>query len=119
MVVLMTDKITYTDVKEYENLFSLVPPFLLEAFAKKNTNFVLKFKSQVQSHIDNLSDKQKTKLDLILNSDIDELQSIMSEAYLKSRKKQYKILSNPKYKEFIRINLNSLDELLIDYFKTD
>ena len=32
---------------------------------------------------------------------VDELQSIMSEAYLKSRKKQYKILSNPKYKEFI------------------
>ena len=91
-----SDKITYIDVKEYESLFMLVPPFLLERFAKKNRNLVLKFKSTINNHLANLSIEQKNKLDIILNMDADELQSIMGEAYMKSNKKQYKILSNPK-----------------------
>ena len=45
----MDDKITYDDVKEYESIFQMAPSFLLEHFARKNTNFVLKFQSQIQS----------------------------------------------------------------------
>ena len=56
------DKITYSDVEEYEKFFSLIPPFLLERFAKKNTNLVLKFKSQVQSLIDGLKENEKVNI---------------------------------------------------------
>ena len=106
------EKLSYKDVREYESLFKLVPAFLLERFAKKNSNIVLKFKSQIISHINALSDEQLEKLDLMLRTDIIELQAIMKEAYLKTKIKQYKILANPKYKEFIESNLNELRKLI-------
>ena len=102
------EKITYEDIKEFEGFFTMTPPFLLERFAKKNTNFVSKFAPKVKSFIDGLDEAHLKKLDIVLNSDIDELQSVLAEAYEKSGKKQYKILANPKYKEFIQINLNEL-----------
>ena len=106
------EKISYKDVEEYEKLFSLVPPFLLERFAKKNTNLVLKFESHVKSFIADLSTHQRNKLDIILNSEVHELQSIMDEAFNKTNKKTYKILANPKYQQFIEDNLNEVRRML-------
>ena len=63
-------------------------------------------------HINALSDEQLEKLDLMLRTDIIELQAIMKEAYRKTKIKQYKILANPKYKEFIESNLNELRKLI-------
>ena len=59
------EKITYDDIKEFEDLFTLAPPFILERFAKKNTNFVLKFKSKAQSFIDGLNDEQMEKFNIM------------------------------------------------------
>ena len=105
------DKITYDDIKEFENFFTMAPPFILERFAKKKTNFVEKFKPKVQSFIDGLDEEHLKKLDIVLNTDTDELQRVMDDAYKQSGKKQYKILADPKYKEFIEINLNTLSEM--------
>ena len=102
------NQLTYEDVKAYEKFFTLTPAFLLERFAKKNTNLVLKFESKVDSFVANMSDGQKAKMDILLESDIEDLQLIMAEAYHKTRKKQYKILANPKYKGFIEKNLTEL-----------
>lgn len=101
-------ELTYEDVKEYEKFFTLTPPFLLERFAKKNANLVSKFESKVDKYLAKLNDNQKKKLDIVLSSDIDDLQAIMAEAYEKNNKKQYKILANPKYKPFIETNLNEV-----------
>ena len=106
------NKITLSDVQAYEKFFSLIPSFLLERYAKKNTNLVLKFKSRVESYLAKLSDGQKHKLDVLLNSEIEELQSVMNEAYEHTNKKQYKILANPKYKEFIEVNLNEVRKMV-------
>lgn len=95
------EKITFEDVKEYESLFSLAPSFLLERFARKNTNMVLKFESTISNYLGNLTDEQKNKLMIILNSDVEELQSVMNEAYIKTNKKQFKILAKPQYSQFI------------------
>ena len=76
------DEITYGDIKEYESLFTLAPAFLLERFAKRNSNLVLKFKSTIESHIDNLNDDQKNKLDIILKTDVEDLQNILYDAYM-------------------------------------
>ena len=108
----MDEKITYEDVLEYENLFSLAPSFMLERWAKKNRNLVAKFKSPIKSHLANLTSDQKKKLKIILDSDIDELQRIMDEAYVKTGKKQYRVLANPNYKQFIYDNLNELRKLM-------
>ena len=106
------DKITYNDVEEYEKFFSLIPPFLLERFAKKNTNLVLKFKPHVLSLIDGLNENEKVKLDIVLNTDADELQGLMNETYEHDGKKQYKILADPNYKEFVETNINELREMV-------
>lgn len=108
----MSDKITYDDVREYENLFMLAPSFILERFAKRNSNLVSKFKSQIQSHLNNITDEQRKKLDIILATPTNELQGIMNEAYMKTNIKQYKILANPNYKEFIESNLGEIRKLV-------
>lgn len=105
-------EITYEDVEEYEKLFKVIPSFLLEGFAKKNTNLVVKFESKVKSFLNNLNDDQKHKLNIVLNSEVEELQSILDDAHSRNNLKQYEILSNPDYKEFIETNLNEVRRLM-------
>lgn len=106
------DKITYEDVREYETLFTLAPSFLLERFAKRNTNLVAKFKPIIRNYMDGLTPDQKNKLDIILSSRTEELQSIMNEAYMKRNLKQYKILADPKYRQFIEDNLDGIRQMI-------
>lgn len=108
----MSEKITYKDVLEYESLFSLAPSLMLKRWAKKNKNLVIKFRSPIQSHLSKLTDEQRDKLNIILNSDVDDLQKILNEAYVKTNKKQYKILADPQYKSFIENNLNELRKMI-------
>lgn len=105
-------KLTYDDVKEYESLFTMAPSFILGSMIKRNSNLVSKFKSTVVSSLKNLDDKQKEKLEIILDSDVSELQNVMKVAYSKSKKKQYKLLADPKAKKFIELNLNEIRKLI-------
>lgn len=102
------DKLTYNDVLDYQHFLKLAPPFLLGRMAKKKSNLVVKFESQVNSYLQKLTDHQRKKLHILLSSDIDDLQALMKEAYQKTNKKQYKILADPKNKEFIRLNIDEL-----------
>lgn len=108
----MEDKLTYKDVEEYEHFLTLAPTFLLKRMAKKNSNLVNKFKPKVQSYLNSLNDNQKEKLDILLVTDTDDLQKLMGEAYSKSNKKQYKILADPKNREFIELNINELRKMV-------
>lgn len=108
----MEERISYDDLKEHEHLFTLAPSFILKRMARKNSNLVDKFKSTIESHLNKLSDEQKAKLHIILDSDVDELQELLRQAYEKTRIKQYEILANPKYKEFIELNLRELRKLI-------
>ena len=105
-------ELTYDDVELYESFFNLVPPFILERMAKRNSNLVSKFKSNIQSHLNTLTDDQRNKLEIVLNSDVGDLQNLMDEAYRKTGKKQYKILSNPKYKEFVENNIGEIRKMV-------
>jgi hypothetical protein len=106
------DEITYRDVREYESLFTLTPSFLLERFAKKNANLALKYESVIRGHLSKMNGEQKRKLDIILNSETDHLQKIMAKAYEISKKKQYKILANPEYSQFIEDNLSEIRKMV-------
>ena len=55
---------------------------------------------------------KKNKLDIILKTDVEDLQNILYEAYMKSNKKQYKILANPEYKDFIEFNLDEIRKMV-------
>lgn len=109
---IMRDKITYDDIKNYQHLFTTAPSFLLEMMAKKNSNLILKFNSSIMAHLEKLSDHEKDMLNSILSADIDDLQELMAEAYEKTHMKQYKILSNPKYRDFVELNINELRKIL-------
>ena len=106
------EKITYEDVKRYEFLFTKIPSFALGTMIRRNTNVVKKFESIVVSKLGSLNEVQQKQLNIILNSDTEELQEIMKEAYEKSGKKQYKQLSEPKAKEFIESNLSEMKKYL-------
>jgi hypothetical protein len=106
------DKITFEDVREYESLFKLAPAFLLERFAKRNANIVRKFQSHIASHLSKLDDDQKNKLEIILNTQTHELQAIMAEAYRKTKVKQYNVLANPKYADFIEKNIDEIRKMV-------
>ena len=108
----MDDKITYDDIKEYEKFFTLAPPILLKRFARKNTNLVSKFRPQIEKHLKNLNEDEKDKLEHVLNAETDELQNMMDDAYKKSGIKQYKILADPKNKEFIENNIKEIEKLI-------
>ena len=108
----MDDKISYKDLEDYQHLFTLAPAFVLKRMASKNSNLVGKFKSTIESHLHGLNEEQRIKLNIILKSDVDELQGLLREAYDKTNIKQYGILSNPKYREFIERNLDELRKMV-------
>lgn len=105
-------KLTYADVEEYEKLFTMAPSLLLKRFARKNTNLALKFKPLLQGYMDSLTPEQKSKLNVILSSDVDDLQMVMREAYRIRGLRQYKILADPKYKNFIVTNLDVIRSMI-------
>lgn len=106
------EKLTYEDIKAHEKLFTMAPSFILSAMIKRNTNLVEKFKPQIMKFLKNLSQKERGQLDLILKSDVHDLQLLMLDAYKKSKKKQYKILANPKNKNYIKMNLDELKKII-------
>lgn len=108
----MSDKITYEDLKRYEFVLGKVPSLLLGTMIKRNSNLIGKFESTIVSHLGSLNELQQKQLNIILNSDIADLQNILKDAYEKSGKKQYKLLSEPKAKEFIEKNLDELRKLV-------
>lgn len=108
----MRDKLTCDDVMKYEHLVSKVPAFVLEKMAKRKSNLVSKFESQIRPRLETLGDANREKLEVVLNSDVSDLQAVLNEAYEKSGKKQFKILANPKYAEFIEQNLDEVRKML-------
>ena len=108
----MDYKITPEDIEEYAHLFKLVPAFMLERMAKRNANLVSKFESAIRKHMDNLTPNQRNKLDVILASDIEDLQAMMGEAFEKTKKGQFKVLAKPEYRDFIEKNLAEIRKMI-------
>lgn len=101
-------KLTYEDIKPYEKLFSIAPSLLLKTMINRNSNVVIKFKSQIIPYINNLNSKQTEQLNLIFESEITELQELLMETYEKTGKKQFKLLADSNSKKFIELNLKEL-----------
>ena len=108
----MEDKITIDDVMAFEHLFSTTPSFILERMAKKKTNLVKKFEDVVRKHLAAADDNEMRKLNIAINTEIDELQATMAEAYRLTNKKQFKILANPDNKEFLELNRSELRKIV-------
>lgn len=106
------DEITYADVAEYEHLFTLAPPLILGAMIKTRVNLVNKFKPSIVDYLEKLTPEEKSKLNLILNTDTEKLQRVMFVAYKKTGKKQFYLLANPENREFVEMNINGIKELI-------
>ena len=87
----MREKIECQDVLEYEFLFTMTPALLLKTMIRTNTNLITKFKTRILVALEGLDEKQKKMLDIILNSDVEELQEVLKEDYSKTGKKQFEI----------------------------
>lgn len=105
-------KLTYEDVKPYEGLVSKIPTLILKRMIRKNSNLVSKFESVICSYLGNLTPQQKEQLNLMLESDIDELQALAAESYEKSGIKAFKLMADPNCKDFIELNIAELKKLI-------
>ncbi|MCD7781325.1 MAG: hypothetical protein LUG89_01295 [Methanosphaera sp.] len=105
-------KLTYDDLMAYQSLFTLAPSFLLGRYIKNNTNLVGKFSSQVESQLKGLNNKQKEQLDLLLESDVNDLQELLIQAYKKTHKKQFKQLAQNDARDFIMLNLTEIKKIV-------
>ena len=64
---------------------------------------------------DNIKEKffrNSQRVIFIINTDIDELQATMAEAYRLTNKKQFKILANPDNREFLELNRLELRKIV-------
>ncbi|AMD18392.1 hypothetical protein TL18_10465 [Methanobrevibacter sp. YE315] len=108
----MGNEITVDDVMEFQGIFSLMPAFVFEGVAKKKKNLTKKFESTIRAYLNSASEEDLNKIRRVLNTDIDELQVVMGEAYKKTNDKHFKVLANPKYKEFVELNFNELKMMM-------
>lgn len=105
-------KITEDDVIELMDSFTKVPSFILKGLVSGNVNVVKSFQSQIESDKDKLSSEEMSKIRVVLETPVPELQNILKRAYLKTNKKQLKILADPEAEPFIEKNLGELEDLL-------
>jgi len=106
------DKLTYEDIKQYEFLLAKAPSLLLGTMIRTNANLISKFESFITPRLQSLNEIHRKRLDMVLNSDVSEIQALLADAYQKSGKKQYKQLSEPKATKFIEKNIAELKKLL-------
>ena len=109
------NKITYEDFQRYEFVLTKVPSLLLGTMIRRNSNLISKFESQIVPKINNLNEVQEKQLEIILDSDVSEIQEMLKEAYEKSGKKQYKQLSDPKATKFLENNLAELKKIVKEH----
>ncbi len=104
--------ITEDDVLSTLNMFTMVPSLLLARWVSQNKNLVKTFEGQILLYKDQLSPEDRQKVEKILKMPVNELQLILDKAYLRTHKKQLKILSSPQARPFITTNLGELKRLI-------
>lgn len=105
-------KITEDDVIELMDNFTKVPSFILKGLVSGKVNVVKSFQNQIESDKDKLSAQDMSKIRVVLETPVPELQNILHRAYLETNKKQLKILADPGAEPFIEKNLRELEVLL-------
>jgi hypothetical protein len=105
--------ITQKDIMKTMDIFTRVPPILLKMVVSLNSNVVKKFQSQIEDYKKDLSPKDLEKLKLVTEMPVEELQKILSRAYLETQEEQLKILADPHAQPFITTNLQELEKLII------
>lgn len=105
-------EITEQDVMDVMHVFDKVPTLLLKGFVSRNVNVVKSFKNQIDSYKHRLSEEETAKVRRVIEMPVPQLQGIMDDVYKKTRKKQLKILSDPKAEAFITSNLQELKKVM-------
>lgn len=104
--------ITEKDVIETLDLFTKVPSILLRRWVSKNSNLVKSFQSQMESYKSRLSSRDMARVEKVMEMPVEELQEILKKAYVRTGKKQLKILADPKARPFIVLNLQEARKIL-------
>ena len=102
------------DVKKFINTVQRIPPFLVNVYVDKDMNAVESFKDQITDYKSQLTDEDKIIIKRIIEMPIPELQSLLTESYLKTNLEQFKILAEPKSEAFLTLNLEELKKVLLD-----
>ncbi|MDP3034333.1 MAG: hypothetical protein Q8M97_04385 [Methanobacteriaceae archaeon] len=104
--------ITENDVIETMGLFTKVPSILLSGWVSKNFNLVKSFSNQIESYKSKLSPRDMARAEKVMEMQVEELQEILKKAYVRTGKKQLKILADPNARPFIVLNLQEARKIL-------
>jgi hypothetical protein len=107
-------EITEEDVIGLLDIFTKVPALILRGIVAGNSNVVKSFEGQIIEYKSNLSDEEIAKIKLVLEMPVSELQEILHRSYMRTGKKQLKILSDQKAEPFIKKNLKQLEAILFN-----
>ena len=106
------EEITEKDIIDMMYLVNKVPSLLLKQMVSRNSNVVKRFEGQINSYKNRLSDENIAKIEKVMEMPVSELQEILRRAYLETKKKQLKILAEPKAQPFIEKNRQELKKVL-------
>ncbi|MDI6724738.1 MAG: hypothetical protein QMD61_08860 [Methanobacterium sp.] len=105
-------EINENDVLEALDQLIKVPAIILKTVVSTNSNVVKNFQSQIEDYKSQLSSEEIAKIRKVIKMPVPELQEILNNAYIDTRKEQLKILADPKAAPFISKNLEELKKVL-------
>jgi len=105
-------EINENDVLEAVDQLIKVSAIILKTLVSTNSNVVKNFQSQIEDYKSQLSSEEIGKIRKVIEMPVPELQEILNNAYIDTRKEQLKILADPKAAPFISKNLEELKKVL-------
>ncbi len=96
------------------NTLDQLPPFVVNKYVSLNINAVEEFEDKIKERKSKLSDEDLLKIRKILEAPVEELQDVLNELYQVTNMEQFKIMSDPKAKQLIDLNVRELKRVLFD-----
>ena len=108
--------ITFNEKDIYKVLRTIeqVPPFVVNKYVSLNINAVEEFDDRIYKYKKDLNKDDLSNIRKIVETPVEELQTLLDKLYLETKMEQFKILAGPDAKPLIEINLLELKRALFD-----
>lgn len=102
------------DISKILKSVQRIPPFVVNKYVSLNINLAEELEEQISDYKDKLTDDDLLKIRKIIETPVEELQTILNELYLETNIEQFKIMADPKAKPLIDLNVRELRRILFD-----
>ena len=102
------------DIYKILHTVEQVPPFVVNKYVSLNINAVEEFDDRIYKYKKDLNKDDLSNIRKIVETPVEELQTLLDKLYLETKMEQFKILAGPDAKPLIEINLLELKRALFD-----